>query len=115
GPPRLGAGTLCPQVGMGAGRCAHQWRTDRTPEGGRCPSGDHSDEYRSRFDAKTGFPATGTGQHRDERTELGGEAAFGISPRRPELKEQIDGALDRIKRNGKYDHVNSKFLPFRVN
>ena len=47
--------------------------------------------------------------------ELGGEAAFGISPRRPELKEQIDGALDRIKRNGKYDHVNSKFLPFRVN
>ncbi|HJV92027.1 MAG TPA: transporter substrate-binding domain-containing protein, partial [Azonexus sp.] len=47
--------------------------------------------------------------------ELGGDAAFGISPRRPELKAQIDAALDRIKRNGTYDHVNSKFLPFRVN
>lgn len=47
--------------------------------------------------------------------ELGGDAAFGISPRRPELKAQIDAALERIKRNGKYDHVNSKFLPFRVN
>lgn len=47
--------------------------------------------------------------------ELGGDAAFGISPRRPDLKEQIDAALERIKRNGKYDHVNSKFLPFRVN
>jgi ABC-type amino acid transport substrate-binding protein len=47
--------------------------------------------------------------------ELGGEAAFGISPQRPELKEQIDAALERIKRNGTYDRVNSRFLPFRIN
>lgn len=47
--------------------------------------------------------------------ELGGDASFGISPRRPELKEQIDAALERIKRNGTYDRINSKFLPFRVN
>jgi ABC-type amino acid transport substrate-binding protein len=31
------------------------------------------------------------------------------------LKEQIDAALDRIKRNGTYDRINSRFLPFRVN
>lgn len=47
--------------------------------------------------------------------ELGGDASFGISPRRPELKEQIDAALDRIRRNGTYDRINSQFLPFRVN
>jgi ABC-type amino acid transport substrate-binding protein len=47
--------------------------------------------------------------------ELGGDASFAISPRRPELKGQIDAALDRIKRNGTYDQINSRFLPFRVN
>jgi ABC-type amino acid transport substrate-binding protein len=46
--------------------------------------------------------------------ELGGDVAFGISPRRPELKEEINAALDRIKRNGTYDRINSRFLPFRV-
>lgn len=46
--------------------------------------------------------------------ELGGDAAFGISPRRPELKDEINAALDRIKRNGTYDRINSLFLPFRV-
>lgn len=47
--------------------------------------------------------------------ELGGDASFAITPSRPELKEQMDAALDRIKRNGTYDRVNSLFLPFRVN
>ncbi|RIX49197.1 MAG: amino acid ABC transporter substrate-binding protein [Rhodocyclales bacterium GT-UBC] len=47
--------------------------------------------------------------------ELGGDAAFAISPRRPELKEQMDAALERIRRNGTYDRINSLFLPFRVN
>jgi ABC-type amino acid transport substrate-binding protein len=47
--------------------------------------------------------------------ELGGDASFGISPHRPELKGQIDAALDRIKRNGTYDRINSRFLPFRIN
>lgn len=47
--------------------------------------------------------------------ELGGDASFGISPRRAELKEEIDAALDRIKRNGAYDRINSRFLPFRIN
>jgi ABC-type amino acid transport substrate-binding protein len=47
--------------------------------------------------------------------ELAGYAAFGINPRRPDLKEAIDEALERIKLNGTYDRINSRFLPFRVN
>lgn len=51
---------------------------------------------------------------RDASGELSG-FSLGIAPRRPELKEQIDAALERIKRNGTYDRINSQFLPFRVN
>jgi len=46
--------------------------------------------------------------------DLGGDASFGISPYRPELQKEINAALDRIKRNGTYDRINSRFLPFRV-
>lgn len=46
--------------------------------------------------------------------ELIGNASFGINPRRPELKEAVDGALARIKRNGVYERINTQFLPFRV-
>lgn len=47
--------------------------------------------------------------------ELGGDAAFGINPRRADLKPLVDAALEKIKRNGSYDRINSQFLPFRVN
>ena len=46
--------------------------------------------------------------------ELGGDVSFSISPRRPELRQEINMALERIKRNGAYDRINSRFLPFRV-
>lgn len=46
--------------------------------------------------------------------ELIGNASFGISPRRSELKEAVDGALERIERNGVYERINTQFLPFRV-
>ena len=46
--------------------------------------------------------------------ELVGNASFAINPRRPELKEAVDNALERIKRNGTYDRINSQFLPFRI-
>ena len=46
--------------------------------------------------------------------ELGGDASFGFSPNRPVLQKEINTALDRIKRNGTYDRINSRFLPFRV-
>lgn len=46
--------------------------------------------------------------------ELSGDMSFGISPHRPQLKNDINAALARIKRNGTYDRINSRFLPFRV-
>lgn len=46
--------------------------------------------------------------------ELDNNAAFAISPRRPELKAPLDKALERIKTNATYDRINSQFLPFRV-
>jgi ABC-type amino acid transport substrate-binding protein len=46
---------------------------------------------------------------------LAGDACFGVAPNNPELKKKLDTALDRIKRNGRYDKINSEFLPFRVN
>lgn len=49
-----------------------------------------------------------------DEPSLGGDVCFGISPRRADLKERIDAALERIKRDGRYDKLNSLFLPFRV-
>jgi ABC-type amino acid transport substrate-binding protein len=46
--------------------------------------------------------------------ELVGNASFGINPQRPDLKIAVDEALDRIKRNGAYERINTQFLPFRV-
>lgn len=45
---------------------------------------------------------------------LGGDVCLGIAPRQTELKARLDAALERIKRNGRYDKINSEFLPFRV-
>jgi ABC-type amino acid transport substrate-binding protein len=60
------------------------------------------------------FRALGLARKVMQERELSGDVAFGISPRRPELKEPLDAALDRIKRNGTYDRINSQFLPLRV-
>lgn len=60
------------------------------------------------------FRALGLSRRVMPEDELGGDVAFGISPRRPELKTALDAALERIKRNGVYDHINSQFLPLRV-
>lgn len=46
---------------------------------------------------------------------LGGDVCFGLPPMQSKLKAQVDAALERIKRNGRYDRINSEFLPFRVN
>lgn len=46
---------------------------------------------------------------------LGGDVSFGVAPNKPELKAEIDKALVRIKRNGVYDRLNSRFFPIRVN
>ncbi|QKV57935.1 MAG: hypothetical protein HT580_12535 [Dechloromonas sp.] len=45
--------------------------------------------------------------------ELVGNASFGISPRRPELKEAVDGALEKSSVMVS-ERINTQFLPFRV-
>lgn len=60
------------------------------------------------------FLALGLQMHVLKVAELDNNAAFAISPRRPELKEPLDKALERIKMNATYDRINSQFLPFRV-
>lgn len=46
--------------------------------------------------------------------ELESKASFAIAPQRAELKPRFDRALEKIKRNGVFDRVNSQFLPLRV-
>jgi ABC-type amino acid transport substrate-binding protein len=60
------------------------------------------------------FQALGLKSTLMKAPELIGNASFGINPRRPELKDAVDGALEKIKRNGVYDRINTQFLPFRV-
>lgn len=45
---------------------------------------------------------------------LGGDVGISIDPRQPALKERIDAAIDAIKRDGRYDRINTQFLPFRL-
>lgn len=47
--------------------------------------------------------------------ELSGPASFGVTPLKPELKTQLDAALERLERNGVYDRINSQYLSIRVN
>lgn len=47
--------------------------------------------------------------------ELTGATSFGISPNKPLLKTKVDGALEKLERNGTYDRINSRYVPFRVN
>lgn len=46
--------------------------------------------------------------------ELSGEVCFGVDPQNPELRDEINKAFDRIKRNGRFDRLNSEHLPFRL-
>lgn len=45
---------------------------------------------------------------------LGGDVCISIDPQQPALKEGIDAAIDAIKRDGRYDRINTQFLPFRL-
>ncbi len=47
--------------------------------------------------------------------ELTGQTSFGVSPLRPDLKKMLDATLETLERNGIYDKINSRYVPFRVN
>jgi polar amino acid transport system substrate-binding protein len=45
---------------------------------------------------------------------LGGDVRLSINPRLPELKLQLDAAIDQVKSDGRFDRINTKYLPFRL-
>lgn len=63
---------------------------------------------------QTGFASMGLVPRVLDGSGLGGDVSFAISPRQPDIKLRLDEALDRIKRDGRYDRLNTAFLPFRI-
>ena len=46
--------------------------------------------------------------------QITGDVCISISPKRPELRERIDAAIDQVKRDGRFDRINSTYLPFKL-
>jgi len=46
--------------------------------------------------------------------ELSGDVGFSIDPRNPQLRDHINAAFDQIKRDGRFDRLNTEYLPFRL-
>lgn len=46
--------------------------------------------------------------------DLTGDTALGVNPRDQALLEQLNEALDRLKRDGRFDRINTRFIPFRL-
>jgi len=45
---------------------------------------------------------------------LSGAVHMPVNINRPELVDQLNAALDAIKRNGQFDQINTRFLPFML-
>lgn len=60
------------------------------------------------------FGSTGLTYQLIGEPALSGEVAISVSPKRPRLLEQLNDGLDRLKRNGRFDRINTEFLPFRL-
>ena len=46
--------------------------------------------------------------------EVTGTLHMVVSPRQPELLERLNTAIDQIKRDGRFDRINRKFVPFSL-
>ncbi len=46
--------------------------------------------------------------------ELAGDVCLSVNPRSPELVDKLNEAIDLIKRDGRFDRINSRFIPFRL-
>ena len=60
------------------------------------------------------FRKLGTNWMAMKAPELTGDALLPITPKKPQLRDAVNAALERIKRNGTYDRINSQFLPLRI-
>lgn len=45
---------------------------------------------------------------------LGGDVCISINPKRTDLPARLDAALDQLKSDGRFDRINSKYLPFKL-
>lgn len=45
---------------------------------------------------------------------ISGNVGFAITPARPDLRERLNQAIDRARADGRFDRINSAFLPFRL-
>lgn len=45
---------------------------------------------------------------------VSGDVRLSINPRHPELKPQLDAAIDQVKSDGRFDRINTRHLPFRL-
>lgn len=45
---------------------------------------------------------------------LGGDVCLSVNPRRADLRDRLDAAIDTVKNDGRFDRINSKYLPFRL-
>lgn len=46
---------------------------------------------------------------------LAGDVGFAVAPGRPDLRERLNQAIDRVRADGRFDRINSAFLPLRLN
>jgi ABC-type amino acid transport substrate-binding protein len=46
--------------------------------------------------------------------ELAGDAALGVNPRDRALLDKLNDAIDEIKRDGRFDRINTRFIPLRL-
>ncbi|MDP3521502.1 MAG: transporter substrate-binding domain-containing protein [Hydrogenophaga sp.] len=60
------------------------------------------------------FGSTGLSYQLIAEPALSGEVAISVTPKRPRLLEQLNDGLDKLKRNGRFDRINTEFLPFRL-
>jgi len=45
---------------------------------------------------------------------LTGDVCISIDPRQPELRDRINSGIEQIKRDGRFDRLNSQYLPFKL-
>lgn len=49
-----------------------------------------------------------------KQPELSGDVYMIVDPKNPALREALDRAIDRVKRDGRFDRLNTEYLPFRL-
>ncbi len=49
-----------------------------------------------------------------QNPELSGDVCISVHPKAPELRDRLDRAIDRIKRDGRFDRLNTEYIPFRL-